>query len=83
MHEIRCPNCSMRLWLYQGMGRAVPRPHDCPACRFSDPIGRPAAAVARLAARIDPDDCPEVTDPDRDDDAVSRARARLRSRASR
>ena len=40
MHELRCPNCRLRLWLYQGMGRDVPLPHDCPACRAANPIER-------------------------------------------
>lgn len=53
MHDLRCPSCRMRLWLYQGMGRDVPLPHDCPACRVSQPIGRADAAAARLAARIE------------------------------
>jgi hypothetical protein len=83
MHEIRCANCSMRLWLYRGMGRAVPLPHDCPACHVGDPIDRPAAAAARLAARIDRNHCAQVTGPNGDDAAISRARTRLRSGASR
>lgn len=55
MHDLRCPSCRMRLWLYQGMGRDVPLPHDCPACRARLPIDRTDAAAARLAARIERD----------------------------
>lgn len=43
----------MRLWLHQGMGRDVPLPHDCPACRASLQIDHMEAAAARLAARIE------------------------------
>ena len=52
MYELRCPSCRMRLWLYQGMDREVPLPHDCPACHVSRPIDRSDVAAARLAARI-------------------------------
>ncbi len=51
MHEIRCPSCQLRLWLYQGMGREVPL--ECPGCHVSRPIDRTdATAAARLGARI-------------------------------
>jgi hypothetical protein len=50
MHDLRCPNCRFRLWLYQGVGRAVPR--ECPGCHVSRPIDSSDAAAARLAARI-------------------------------
>jgi len=63
----------MSLWLHHGMGRAVPLPHDCPACRV--PIDR-AAAAARLAARIEGDDRAEITPRDPDDHARSPPRAR-------
>lgn len=46
MHEIRCPSCRLRLWLYQGMGRDVPQ--ECPGCHVSRPIDRTVAA-ARIA----------------------------------
>jgi hypothetical protein len=52
MHELRCPSCRLRLWLYQGMAREVPLPHDCPACRAARPIERRDVAGARLAANI-------------------------------
>jgi hypothetical protein len=38
MHELRCPSCRLRLWLYQGMGREVPQPRDCPGCRAASNI---------------------------------------------
>lgn len=50
MHEIRCPNCGLRLWLYQGIGRDVSQ--ECPGCHVSRPIDDIDAAAARLAARI-------------------------------
>lgn len=53
MHEIRCPSCRLRLWLYQGMRRDVPPPLDCPSCHAM--IDRGEVAAARLAARIDAD----------------------------
>jgi hypothetical protein len=34
------------------MGREVPVPHDCPACRAALPIKRRDVAAARFAANI-------------------------------
>lgn len=51
MHEIRCPSCRLRLWLYQGIGRHVPQ--ECPGChvrRTTDSAD--IDAVARLSARM-------------------------------
>ena len=50
MHEIRCPSCRLRLWLYQGMDRDIPAPELCPAC--SGPADHADVLAARLAARI-------------------------------
>lgn len=68
MYEIRCPSCRMRLWLYQGMGRDVPLPHDCPGCHVRRPIDRADAAAARLPARIARDHSAQRGE--RDDDVI-------------
>lgn len=49
MHEIRCPSCRLRLWLYQGMGREAPPPNHCPAC--CGPVDHADVVAARFAAR--------------------------------
>lgn len=72
MYEIRCPSCRMRRWLYQGMGRDVPLPHDCPGCHVRRPIERADIAAARLGARIARDRCAERRGRERDDDVFSR-----------
>lgn len=55
MYEVRCPSCRLRLWLYQGMGREVPPPRDCPSCRIEHPVDRNELAAARTGVRIDTD----------------------------
>jgi hypothetical protein len=70
MYEIRCPSCRMRLWLYQGMGRDVPPPRECPGCHVRRPIGRADARAARLAARIAREHRAKIAARERDDDDV-------------
>jgi hypothetical protein len=51
MHEIRCPSCRLRLWLYQGLGRHVPQ--ECPGCHARrEAHSADIDAAARLSARI-------------------------------
>jgi len=72
MHEPRCPSCRLRLWLYQGMRRAVPLPHDCPACRAARPIERRDVVAARFAANIAGDHQAQRGTRELDDDSVWR-----------
>lgn len=78
MHELRCPNCRMRLWLYQGMHRDIPPQGRCPSC--SGGVDRSARSAASLTARIAGDH--ELARRDRDGDDVL-ARPPLRPGASR
>jgi hypothetical protein len=55
MHEIYCPSCRFRLWLYQGIDRDVRLAQRWPRCHARRPIDHTAAA-ARLTARSASDD---------------------------
>ena len=69
MHEIRCPSCRMRLWLYQGMGREVSPPEHCPAC--CGPVDHADVVAPRLAARIASDHRAERAARERADDVLA------------
>jgi hypothetical protein len=72
MHELRCPSCRLRLWLYQGMRRTAPLPHDCPACRAARPLKHRDVAAVRLAANIASDHHAEHGARKIDDDPAGR-----------
>jgi hypothetical protein len=69
----------LRLWLYQGMGRDVPLPHNCPGCRVARPIEHRDIVAARLAANIATDHHTQHDARDLDDDAVWRPPERPRT----
>jgi hypothetical protein len=54
------------------MGREVPLPHDCPACRAALPINRRDIAAARFAANVASDHHAEHGARELGDDSVWR-----------